>query len=130
MDVKPGNIYTFICVCTFKKTPLTDLSQIESRCVGLQARVAVYVKGQEDAVLLLPVRAVGILTVNPRSVSAQLACDIILVPKAVTNRLLLTNTDNMVFFFQNRPHRCAFTRSTAALDLELVLVHEQWKEPL
>lgn len=68
MDVKHGNIYTFICVYIathFKKPPLTDLSQIESRCVGLQARVAVYVKGQEDAVLLLPVWAGGILTANP-----------------------------------------------------------------
>lgn len=110
MDVKPGHIYAHLFVYLFyfsplqklrfrplarvddpfchthtlkKKTPLTDLSQIESRCVGLQARVAAYVNGQEDAVLLLSVRAVGILTVNPRSV--QLACDIILVPKAETN---------------------------------------------
>lgn len=43
---------------------LTNVSQVEIHCVGLQARVAVYVQREGDAVLLFSVRAVGILAAH------------------------------------------------------------------
>lgn len=65
---------------------LTNVSQVEIHCVGLQARVAVYVQREGDAVLLLSVRAVGILTAHPRSVGVQLIWDLVLVPEVETDR--------------------------------------------
>lgn len=48
-----------------KTQPLTNLSQVESFCVGLQASVAVYVNSEEDAVLFFFVWTAGIVAVNP-----------------------------------------------------------------
>lgn len=41
-----------------------NLSQVESLCVGLEARVAVYVDGEGDTVLFFFIWAAGILAVN------------------------------------------------------------------
>lgn len=65
---------------------LTNVSQVEIHCVGLQARVAVYVQREGDAVLLFSVRAVGILTAHPQTVGAQLTWDLVLVPEVETDR--------------------------------------------
>lgn len=65
---------------------LTNVSQVEIHCVGLQAGVAVYVQREGDAVLLFFVRAVGILTGHPWSISVQLTWDLVLVPEVETDR--------------------------------------------
>lgn len=65
---------------------LTNVSQVEVHCVGLQARVAVYVQREGNAVLLFAVGAVDILTAHSRSVGVQLTLDLVLVPKVETNR--------------------------------------------
>lgn len=44
---------------------LTNVSQVESLCVGLEIGVAMYVNAEGDAVLFFLGRTVGILTVNP-----------------------------------------------------------------
>lgn len=65
---------------------LTNVSQVEIHCVGLQTRVAVYVQREGDTVLLFSVRTVGILTAHPRSVGVQLTWDLVLVPEVETDR--------------------------------------------
>lgn len=120
-----------------KMRSLTNLSQVESLCVGLKERIAMYVNGEGDAVLFFLVYAVDILTMNTWSISIQLTGNVFQVTKLKT---ILNykhcweqdtrSTPRECYVKKCCPHRSAFTRSTAALDLNLVLVQEQWKDPL
>lgn len=56
---------------------LTDFPHVESLGVGLQEEGVVDVDGEDDAVLLLLVRAVGVLAADPGAVAVQLTGDLL-----------------------------------------------------